>query len=127
RDPLRRNPKIRTSTNQCLFQSPNVINHTQCLATRALRRESAQIKNWISNQLPRPVKRHIPAAITFEYFNSASNEHFRRRNHVRRLSIAPERDYRRVLEQKKRIADATVFAQPDQFLLQTQACRVVDR
>lgn len=108
-NPLRRNPKISASTNQNFFQPPNIIDHTKSLSARILGWKAAQIKNRICNQLPWTVKRNITTAITLEDLNSALGQEFRRGHHVRRLGIAPERDHRCMLQQNKRVTDASFF------------------
>lgn len=77
--------------------------------------------------MPRSMKRNIPTAIAFTNFNSALGEAFRRSEHVCRFGVTSESDNWRVLEQKKDIANSSIFAERHQSLLQAQSDRVINR
>ena len=72
------------------------------------------------------MKSHIPATITLEEFNPALDEGFGRSQHVHGFCVSSEGDNRCVLQKKKRIADAAVFAKCYQFFLQAQSGGVIN-
>ena len=72
------------------------------------------------------MKCNVTSAIAFENFHAALCELLRRGEHVRSFGIPAEGDHRRVLQQKKNIADAAFFAQVNQLLLQAEGRRVVE-
>ena len=86
---------------------------------------SAQIKDRIPHQLPRPVKRNVSAAIALEHLDPASRQHFGRSQHIGGFSVTSKGNDGRVFQQQQHIADLSCLPQIDQLPLQAQTFGVV--
>src|SRR5271169_6585414 len=111
-DALCADAKVTTGAYQNFFEVADVVHRAD------LGIEAAKVDDGISDQLAGTMERHVTAAIDFEQLNAALGEKFRRRKDIRQACIAPQRDYRRMLQQKQRVLDARGLAHLEQRSLQ---------
>src|SRR5438270_1907313 len=91
-DALGSDAKIAAKPNQRLLDAPHKLDGTDA------RRESAQIKNGISNQLPWSVKRYIAPAIALKKRDTFFLQKIVRRQQILLAVIAAEGDNWRMFE-----------------------------
>ena len=75
--------------------------------------QAAQIEDGVTDELAGAVKGDVAAAIDFVEGDSAADEQFIGSENVGSVGVAAEGEDRRVLEEQKRVVDATVEAQRD--------------
>ena len=86
----------------------------------------AQVENGVADQLARAVEGDVTAAVCFIDGDAALGEGFVRGDDVFAMRVAAQREQRLVLEQEQRVADALLFAQLDEHLLQFERGRIID-
>ncbi len=87
--------------------------------------QTAQIEDWVADQLARPVKRDIASAIDLVQSDAALRQQLIGGKNVGAFGIAPQREHRRMFEKQKRVADQVVGAQVDEFSLQAQRVSII--
>src|SRR5258708_29357849 len=127
--------EVGAGSNQYFFKAADVVDRAQRLTDgRFLRAESwelraavsAEVEDGVADELPGAVEGDVAAAVAFEDLDSAQSQLVGRQQDVGRLRVASQGDDRRVLEQEQHVADASGFAEFDQFLLDAQSGSVVD-
>jgi len=87
---------------------------------------AAEVEDRVADDLAGAVEGHVAAAVAFEQFDAALFQKLGRRDHVRALCVAAQRDDWGVFEQEEDVADLFFFAQSHELLLQAQAGGVID-
>jgi hypothetical protein len=83
------------------------------------RQVTAQIKDGVTHQLPRPMIRNVSAAVDLMDLDAAPSQRLVTRKNVRARRIPPQRKHRRVLQQQERVANRASLPRSNHFRLNT--------
>jgi hypothetical protein len=141
--PLSRNAEIAASADQHFLQPSNLINRAKRLASLwgadtpvrestgtqiTIKRSQvrSEIKDRIPDQLSRPVKCNVPAAVALEHLDVTGRQRIRRSEHVSSFGIAPKSDDGRMFQQQQHIWDLAGLAQINQLPLQPKSFAIIN-
>ncbi len=117
RNPPCLDPKIRQRVDHGLFDGAHISAHIAL--------PFAQIHDRISDDLPRPVIGHVPAAIRRVKSNARPAQDLVARQQILQVPVAAQRNGMRMLQQHKLIGNRARFALGDKLLLPCEGCPVL--